>query len=438
MNALSVSTLVSYLKRKLDADDRLTRVEVTGEISNYHRHSSGHLYFTLKDEYSQISCAMFRSYTTTLRFEPKNGDKVLVVGNVSLFEKSGQLQLYVSRMEADGLGMLYQRYEALKKKLLEEGYFDASHKKEQPFIYPERIAVFVGENSAAMSDIKRGFRRRWPLTEVDYYPVLVQGIEAPKDIIENLLIADEKGYDAIILARGGGSFEDLFCFNDEGLVKTIYSLKTFLVSGIGHEQDFTLADFVADLRAATPTAAVELITPDIDDVLEDIETYEDTLASLMEEKIMEQKDPLKKLLSSKTFLQPLSIIESRELTFDYLLERLKGTSSVFREAEKKIDLSLSSMDHSLKISLERFFHLLQEKELRIHTAEEKKRIWWNTELRRYSTLIKAYSAENVLKRGFSLIYKDGKIILSKKDLSVQDEIEVRMKDGAVKAEVKEV
>ncbi|MBP5279697.1 MAG: exodeoxyribonuclease VII large subunit, partial [Erysipelotrichaceae bacterium] len=260
MQELTVSSLLRYLKTRLDNDTNIQKIYVVGEISNYHRHFSGHLYFTLKDEKAAINCVMFKSAAALLNFEPKTGDKVIVYANTSIFEASGQLQLYVLKMNPQGLGDLYARYEALKKKLSEEGKFDDDHKIELEKTYLEKVAVLVGDKSAAMSDIKICFKRRWPLCKVDYYPVLVQGPDAPKDIIPKLKQVDELGYDAIILARGGGSFEDLFCFNDEQLVNTIYDLKTFIVTGIGHEQDFSLADFVADLRAATPTAAVELIT----------------------------------------------------------------------------------------------------------------------------------------------------------------------------------
>ena len=214
MQQISVSALLRYLKNRLDSDDNLQKIYVKGEISNFHRHFSGHLYFTLKDEKAAISCVMFKSSAVSLRFDPKNGDKVIVYANTSIFEASGQLQLYVQKMTLDGLGNLYARYEALKIKLAEEGKFAQEHKKEMPFIYPDRIAVLVGDKSAAMSDIITCFQRRWPLCKTDFYPVLVQGELAPASIIKQLKKVDDLGYQAIILARGGGSFEDLFCFND--------------------------------------------------------------------------------------------------------------------------------------------------------------------------------------------------------------------------------
>ena len=311
MRQLTVSSLVRYLKNKLDTDSNLQRVIVAGEISNYHRHYSGHLYFTLKDDGAAINCVMFKSSAASLNFEPKTGDKVVLSANTSIFETTGQLQLYVLKMNLDGLGELYQKYELLKNKLESEGIFDNSHKISLTKNYIDNVAVLVGDKSAAMSDIKTAFERRWPLCKVDYYPVLVQGENAPSVIIDKLIEVDEMNYDAIILARGGGSFEDLFCFNDEQLVRTIYSLNTFIVTGIGHEQDFTLADFVADLRAATPTASVELITPSYDDVIETINDYIDDISQLIGSKFsylkMNYDYYLEKLIHYQSHIDSLNL-----------------------------------------------------------------------------------------------------------------------------------
>ena len=307
--SIDVSKLVRYLKNKLDGDANLSNVSIFGELSNFHSHNSGHLYFTVKDEKAALSCVMFSSSARRLNFKPKNGDKVELTGSVSLFETTGAMQLYVSSMRLQGLGDLYAQYERLKAKLYEEGYFSAEHKKAKPNLYPNKVAVLCGDASAAMSDIKICFARRWPLANVDYYPVLVQGLDAPENIINTLLKVDEMGYEYIILARGGGSFEDLFCFNDERLVKTIYSLKTFTVTGIGHEQDFTLSDFVADLRAATPTAAVELITPDIKKVEELLSEYKDSLNESVNYKLIAFRDLLDKLKSSKYLNEPLLLAD---------------------------------------------------------------------------------------------------------------------------------
>ena len=387
MQQLSVTSLVRYLKNKLDTDTNIQNIMVCGEISNYHRHFSGHLYFTLKDETSQISCVMFKSYAAHLNFEPKTGDKVIVKANASIFEASGQMQLYITKINLDGLGELYEKYEALKNKLEANGIFDDSNKITLDKYFIEKVAVLVGDKSAAMSDIKTTFLRRWPLCKVDYYPVLVQGNEAAKNIIDTLKDVDSKKYDAIILARGGGSFEDLFCFNDENLVMTIYKLKTFIITGIGHEQDYTLADFVADQRAATPTASVELITPNFDDVKEMIYSYEDSLMSSMD-----------------------NIINTKKMLLDVYLEKIISYQKNFNIFKNDINNLINNMKIIIKNKVQNY----------------------NLEIKRYTTLLNAYSTDNTLKRGYSLVFQDGKVIKQKKELK-KDVFDIHFIDGTIKA-----
>lgn len=387
MQQISVSALVRYLKNKLDTDNNLQRVLVGGEISNFHRHFSGHLYFTLKDENSSISCVMFKSSASSLKFEPKTGDKVIIQANTSIFESSGQLQLYVLKMNLDGLGDLYAQYEALKQKLQEKGIFDDEHKIKLSKTYINNVAVLVGDKSAAMSDIKTTFKRRWPLCNVDYYPVLVQGSDAPRQIISALKDVDTKNYDAIILARGGGSFEDLFCFNDEELVMCIYKLKTFIITGVGHEQDFTLVDFVADLRAATPTASVELITPNIIDVIDEISEYEEYI-----------KNSLNKLVNDNA------------MKIDYYLQKLLKYQVKIENIKTGIDLKLDRIKNILELSIEKS----------------------KLNLKRYKTLLEAYNTDNTLKRGYSIVIQDDHVVTSKKKLK-SNEFDIKFIDGIIKA-----
>ena len=409
MLKLTVSSLIRYLKNKLDTDEKLQRIYVNGEISNFHRHFSGHIYFTLKDEYAQINCVMFKSAASSLKFEPKTGDKVVVYANTSIFEQSGQLQLYVLKIEPDGLGDLYAQYEQLKKKLSDEGKFSDDHKIELESEYPDRVAVLVGDKSAAMSDIKTAFLRRWPLCSVDYYPVLVQGGTAAADIIKELIKVDKLDYDAIILSRGGGSFEDLFCFNDENLVNTIYNLKTFIITGIGHEQDFTLADFVADLRAPTPTAAVELITPDIEDVIEEVNDYEERLYSSL-----------------------IAQLDSKRLKYDYLLERLTHYQASLLNLSARIDSNVNTIRQEIIHRINSFnddiIHLLSTIRLKADFKLNES----NYTYKRLNTLLEAYSAENVLKRGYTLVMQDNKVVKSSKKLK-DKEFEVRFNDGSITA-----
>lgn len=413
MRELTISTLVRYLKNKLDADINLQKINVIGEISNYHRHYSGHLYFTLKDEHAAINCVMFKSAAFSLSFEPKNGDKVVCIANTSLFETSGQLQLYVLKMNQYGLGDLYARYEKLKKELTDQGYFDENHKISIPTKYPDKVAVLVGDNSAAMSDIKRQFSRRWPLCNVDYYPVLVQGNDAPKTIIPKLLEVDELEYDAIILARGGGSFEDLFCFNDEQLVKTIYALKTFIVSGVGHEQDFTLTDFVSDLRAPTPTAAVEMITPDIRDVINNLNELEDELS-----------------------YQINRTVDRTNMKIDYLLEKLIHYDS-------KIQLNYKHIDSLIELIINKVNNRILSKFYEIDKTVDNIRYKANLKLnndtlllKRLNTLLEAYASTNVLKRGYTLVLQDGRVVKKAADLK-NEPFSVRFADATITAQRKD-
>ncbi len=414
MNSISVTTLVRYLKNKLDSDNALTSVLVSGELSNFRKAVSGHIYFTLKDENASISCVMFKSKALYLNFNPKNGDKVLIQGSVSLFEASGQLQVYVNSLKLDGIGDLYARYEELKNKLYNEGLFSDSHKKEIPTIYPEKVAVLCGDNSAAMSDIKIQFKRRWPICNVDFYPVVVQGVTAPNSIIETLLKVDSLDYQIIVLARGGGSFEDLFCFNDEGIVRTIYNLNTFIVSGVGHEQDFTLTDFVSDLRAPTPTGAIELITPNILDINDEVAYMEDQLKSLIQDKLATYNKTLNDLSSDKYLLNPRLLIDKTALKLDYYLERINSFQNRLDSINKDIDSNINNMVLSIKMKLMR------------------KR----NDIDKLDSLLKAYSIDNTLKRGFSLVYKDNKLI--KDDISIDDELLIETYHNKINVNVKKV
>lgn len=330
---------------------------------------------------------MFKSNASSLKFEPKTGDKVIITANTSIFETTGKLQLYVLKVSLDGLGDLYAQYEMLKNKLQEKGIFDDGHKKQLSKKYINNVAVLVGDKSAAMSDIKTTFARRWPLCNVDYYPVLVQGNDAPKKIISRLKEVDKLNYDVIILARGGGSFEDLFCFNDEKLVMCMYDLNTFIITGIGHEQDFTLADFVADQRAATPTASVELITPNIIDVSDEINQYKTEL-----------------------FNNLMNKLNNTRMLFDYNFEKLTN----FQNHLKNIDLNIDNIIKNIELCIN---HKLENTELM---------------LKRYSTLLEAYSSEKTLSRGYTIVTQNDKLIKTKKMLN-NSEFKIKFIDGEIRA-----
>ena len=414
MKPISVTTLVRYLKNKLDSDEALRSVQVSGELSNFRKTSSGHLYFTLKDENSAISCVMFKSKAYSLSFVPENGNKVICSGSISMFEASGSLQLYVNTLKLDGIGDLYRQYEELKNKLFNEGLFDDEHKKEIPTLYPSKVAVLCGKDSAAMSDIKIQFNRRWPLCEIDYYPVIVQGSEGPSSMIKTLKDIDTLDYEIIVLARGGGSFEDLFCFNDERLVRTIYNLNTFIITGVGHQQDFTLVDFVSDRRAPTPTGAIEMITPNIDDVLDSIDDLSYRLNKSIDLLITNNKDKLIQLSNNKYFKDPSLLVDKVSLLLDYKIERLKRFSNKLDNYQLQIDKEVDRIGLLLDIKL------------------NKKR----NELDRLNGLLKAYSCENTLKRGYALVYKDNKLI--NKDIDNNDKLVIETYDQIIDTRVEKV
>ena len=267
---ITVSVLNSHIKRLINSDSNLKRVYVRGELSNIRRYPNGHMYFTLKDKNSEIGGLMFRNYVSRLRFEPKNGMKVLVSGTVDVYPKQGSYKVYAHKITEDGIGDLYIAYEQLKKELSELGWFDKDHKKEIPR-FPKRVGVVTASTGAAIRDIVTTIKRRWPLCEIILFPSLVQGNLAPNNIIKQIILADTKfNLDTLIIGRGGGSIEDLWAFNDKTLAKVIYHTKTPIISAVGHEIDFSISDFVADARAETPTAAADMAVMDTFKLREDI------------------------------------------------------------------------------------------------------------------------------------------------------------------------
>ena len=319
---ISVTQLTKYIKYKIDNDINLNEVFLKGEISNFKAHSRGHYYFTIKDEGSRISAVMFANNTKKLKFLPTDGMKVLVTGKISVFEANGSYQIYVNDMLEDGVGNLYIAYEQLKKKLEEEGLFDKSHKKPIPKI-PNRVGVITAPTGAAIKDIISTIKRRWPLSEIILLPALVQGEEAHSTIVEQIKKSEDYNLDTLIVGRGGGSIEDLWPFNEEDVAKAIYECPIPTISAVGHEVDFTIADFVADLRAPTPTGAAEMAVPQISDVINYIDQINIRLNKSLLNKININKKHLDEIKKHYIFTNPITIYESKELIFDNLVERLR-------------------------------------------------------------------------------------------------------------------
>ena len=276
---LSVTALTKYIKYKLEGDTHLKQIYLKGEISNLTKHSRGHYYFSLKDENAQIKAIMFSSATKSLAFDPKDGDKVLAYGAISVYEPSGSYSIQIYQMEPDGIGALYLAYEKLKEELEEKGYFSQTRKKPIPK-YPSAIGVITSPTGAAIRDIIHTIERRYPLTKLILYPALVQGDTAKESIRDQINKANQDSLvDVLIVGRGGGSIEDLWAFNERVVAEAIYASKIPIISAVGHETDFTISDFVSDLRAPTPTAAAELATPDKNTLMRTVETFKETLNS---------------------------------------------------------------------------------------------------------------------------------------------------------------
>ena len=456
IRSYSVEQVVSYIKNRLESDHILNNLHVKGEISNFIHHSSGHFYFTLKDENASIPCVMFNSYARKVAFRPKDGSKVILSARVSLYEKTGRLQLYVTEMNEDGLGDLYQRFEELKKRLHEEGYFNAEHKK--PLVrYPFSIALISGRDTAACSDVHTTLKRRWPVAAVVDYYSLVQGEAAVPEIISQLLSADKNHHDVIILARGGGSLEDLWCFNDERVVKTIYSLHTPVITGIGHEVDFTLADFVADVRANTPTGAAEIAAPLYSDVLFDLHDQNKKLERMMMQKLSLSRKDMDHLISyelpklSQSIIQkpsialmmhyqtlsryPYSVQQKYAISLLTKKNDLMSYEHLLKENRNAFDASIRSLLHKGEVLLNRSRFELNRKCDRMIAAEENRFMTMRGSFEHSESLLSALSPVEILKRGYAIVEKEEKVVRSVSNIKEKDQLHIRVADGVFKAEV---
>ena len=430
---LTVSALNRYLKAKIDSDEQLQKILIKGEVSNFKHHSSGHLYFTLKDETSRINAVMFASKARKLPFELENGMKVLIQASVSVYDVAGTYQLYVDNIEQDGLGNLYLRYEQLKKALALEGLFDQEHKQEIPK-FPSKIAVLSAYPSAALADIVRTIKLRFPVVRVIVFAIPVQGKGAYLHIINTLNYVDSLGFNTIIIARGGGSLEDLWNFNEEALARAIYNCKTPIISGVGHEIDYTICDFVADCRCATPTAAGIKATPDLVELKQNVNNINYTLNTLMKQKITLNKQMLNKLNSFYLFKNPNKLFEDKKVKIDYLSDRLKDifTYNLNLQSNKAKNL-IQTFNHQANL-----FTLEQKNHLNLinQTMEQlmKQKIKYKKE-KLYYTLSKlnTLSPLKVLERGYAIVLKEDNVVLTVNELKTGDKIKIKMKDGSKNA-----
>ena len=414
---ITVTTLNNYLKNKFDTDPNIQKVCLKGEISNFKGHTRGHLYFSLKDEESKINAVMFSFNASKLGFTPEDGMKVLVIGRVSIYPATGSYQIYVEEMTSDGLGNLYLKFEALKKELEAKGLFAKEHKRELPK-YPSRIGIITAPTGAAIKDIISTIKRRYPICETILFPCLVQGELAKDDIVKSINMAQDYDLDLLIVGRGGGSIEDLWAFNEECVANAIYNSKIPIISAVGHEIDFTIADFVADLRAPTPTGAAEMAVPNIADLNTYLNQLSIRLTKKIESSINQNKTVLKDIKNSYILKNPMAIYEIKEQKLvnitDYLTNFIKN---------------------KIKISCNKYNHILENYTL--NNPEELFKDKYN----QYNLIInklELLNPLNILSKGYSVVFKDNKIIKNASNLKKDDIINIRLNKGLIKASVEGV
>jgi len=425
-----VSQLVQYLKLRLDSDLKIQNIMVEGEVSNFTHHNSGHLYFSIKDEKSTIRCVMFASNAASVNFPIKNGDSVIIQTKVSVFEVQGQLQLYVQKIQPSGIGALYLQLEELKKKLSLEGCFDIEKKKKIP-AYPLKIGVITGDNTAAKRDVLTTLQRRWPLAQVCEYNALVQGEGAYKTIIEALINAEQENLDVLLLVRGGGSLEDLWNFNEEELVRVILRLKTPIITGVGHETDTTLVDYVADQRAATPTAAAELATPDIKEVHRHLHSFSQRMFQTIDTKRNTEQMKLDYFRNRNVFQNPRNLLIHQEFKLRDYEKRLSSWAQIIYQSRANLNdllmrlpLQANSITHSVSNRIKTY-------ESRLKQAMEFRKNNQKHQMMNTISLLDAYSPLNTLKRGYSITTINNQALKGINDVVIGDFINTSLSDGNI-------
>ena len=411
---LTVSSITRYLKARFDSDDNLRTVFLKGEISNLKYHTTGHIYFSIKDENSKINAIMFSSNAKKLLFKPQDGSKILVTGRISVYEATGSYQIYVDEMLEDGIGNLYIAFEKLKLKLANEGLFDEKHKKPIPKI-PERVGVVTAKTGAAIKDILSTIKRRFPICEVILFPSLVQGELASDDIVDKIKQAENYDLDVLIVGRGGGSIEDLWPFNEEKVARAIYECKIPVISAVGHEIDFTIADYVADLRAPTPTGAAEMAVPNLNDLINHLNNLSIRLNEAINKKINYQRLILDSLKNSYSLKNPLIMFENKKQKLDILIDKLnKSLLNKYENSKHKLDILKN------KYVLTNPQYLYKDKKQKLLNLIDK---------------LELINPLGVLKRGYSLVYDDNKLIKSVDDINKGENISIKLIDGKISAKV---
>ena len=435
---LTVTALTRYIKRKFELDQHLTTVWLKAEISNFKLHSRGHMYFTLKDDQSRILAVMFAGYNRSLRFQPEDGMHVIVKGEVSVYEAAGQYQLYVHDMIPDGVGALHLAFEQLKQKLSNEGLFDETRKKSIPS-FPEHIGIITSPTGAAIKDILSTINRRFPIVKISVFPALVQGEQAKFDLVNKINQANQmESIDTLIVGRGGGSIEELWPFNEEIVARAIANSRIPIISAVGHETDTTIADFVADLRAATPTAAAELAVPNLVDLIDRTNNLKRVLHNQFSTIINKKHEQLNKLKSSTAFQYPKQLIFQKEQELDRLVERLeKNTTQLIQNKkdiyqETRTRFKLNNPEHQLKSYQQKMNFLRQN----LHNHFQKQFDHKVTQFDRYLNKLTLLSPLHTMKRGYSIGYdQSGNIIKSVNHVELGDRMTLRLADGTIESEI---
>lgn len=416
-NYITISELNRYLKTKFENDTNLRMVYLKGEISNFKAHTRGHYYFTLKDETSRLNAVMFSYHTGNLKFMPCDGMKVLVVGRISVYEQTGSYQIYVENMAEDGIGNLYVAFEKLKKDLAKEGLFNPEHKKRIPRM-PKKIGIVTASTGAAIRDILTTIKRRYPICETILFPALVQGNDAAADIVKKIELANTYDIDTLIVGRGGGSLEDLWPFNEEIVARAIYNSKVPVISAVGHEIDYTIADFVADLRAPTPTAAAELAVPDTSTILNYLETAKGRSYQAINNTINNYQTRINNVANSYILKKPTAMYEILEQKLDNLIDKLNKEINIVID-NNKVRLFKSSNSYILTNPS----MLYKFKEQALLGLTEK---------------LEVLNPISTLNRGYGIVKKDNVVVSSITNVKDNDDIVINLKDGNIYSKVVKV
>ena len=434
---ITVSALTKYIKYKFDKDPHLGRVYLTGEISNF-RLRPTHQYFSLKDENAIISATMFQSAFKKIQFRPEEGMKVLVIGKVSVFEKSGQYQINIEHMEPDGVGALYLAYEQLKKKLEAEGLFSLPKKPIPQF--PKKIAILTSESGAVIQDIQTTVARRFPIVQLVLYPTVVQGVHAVNSILKNLDLVEQEDYDVVIIGRGGGSIEDLWAFNEEPVVRRVAELSIPVISSVGHETDTTLIDFVSDMRAATPTAAAEIATPVLMEIHQQLRNLQTRLEQALTRQLQIKRERMQALANASIFQNPERIYQVYQQRVDQLEMRLQQMmqQSVQQKRQQLLKnqhrLELRSPSRRVQTEKQALQYLAKRLEqAQIQLMKDKKQ-----QFQRAIQQLDLLSPLKIMNRGYGILQQEETIVKSVDQLEVNQELTIQLVDGTVRSKVTSV